>query len=149
MNALLWELPSLREPVAVTEVEIYRDGGSVDVTLRDFVGQTVTIWFDHVIGSKQQGQMCLRDKETKILRPIAVGSNAEQETLLIIRQHLDQHYSAEEQTLLSVRDGRHGFRNISRKDYNGFLLLRCLQDAREYHKLVTVGVVRQDSEAAL
>ena len=131
-------LPALTEPVSVVAIDVYRDGGSVEVTLEDAQAQRLILFFACGVGIRPRGRLYL--KVTSCMRPITFHSSAETEAFRLLRQHLAERYAPEEQALLAALEGG-SVRNLCRHDLDGWTLLRCLKQAEELRKLVTWGVV--------
>lgn len=143
MGEVIQVLPPLEEPVCVLSVDIYRDGGSTEVFMRDANSQLLILFFDYRIGINPSGRLYLKTYEPACLYPVAQDSQAERDISRLLHQHLDQNYTALEQQQLASLDGSMGFRNISKHDHEGYLLLRGLEQLEELLKLAMLGVINR------
>ena len=134
------QLPPFEEPVFVISVEINRSG-SIEVRLKDAHMQLLDLFFSNSFGRMRR--FYLQVSATNCIHPVAQNSQAERDIVRFLRQHVTQIYSIEDQLMLKVLDGRGGFRNISKRDHEGFLLLQCLKHVEELRKLVTFGILER------
>lgn len=135
------QLPSFTEPISVLSVDIHRDGGGVEVALSDAKGQRLELWFDSRFGRLER--LYLQMSASQCSHPIAQNSRAEQDIARWLRQHVEQNYSLEEQKRLLSLDGRLDLHNISKRDHEGYILLKRLVGIEELRKLVIFGIVER------
>ncbi len=114
---------------------VLRDGGTTLVLLRDASGQQQGCRFDYSIASRTRGRLYLPDRSWLGLaksEPVPLDGEAHCAVLEVIARHLNSNYTPEEQEALAALDGSGGFRGISKRDHEGYLLMFC---ARELKRL--------------
>lgn len=112
----------------VEEIMILRDGGTIRVLLSDANAQQCWCRFDYSIGSKTRGRLYLPGRfwtgsEKSQLVPL--NDELHHAVLDALARHLNLNYTEEEQEALAALDGNGGFHSISKRDYEGYLLIYC------------------------
>lgn len=117
---------SLKEPITIKRIDIYRDGGSIGVVLVGAEGQELSFCLDGGRKSKTRDRLYIGPS-----RPVRDPANLipkgdERETAVIqmLQSILDREFSAEEQAALS---GSYGRRKLSEAERKAALSLAVIE----------------------
>jgi hypothetical protein len=123
------DLITKQDSISVTQVRVMRDGGTVSVYLNDDVGQPLPICFNGRIGSQTRGRIYVGalQHDTPGARLVPLGDEVEHAIIKILKRCLNQEFTDREQEALARIEGSGGFRDISRRDQRGYLLIHCIR----------------------
>ncbi len=121
----------LRLPVSVTQIEEYKDGGSVRLVLAGAGGKQASFYFDYSMGSRTRGRLH-EGPDPALLgaKLVPPGSGKEQAVLFFLQSFLDSQYSrAQQRDLFRTSAGDASLREGT-KGVNARLLLRGMDRLR-------------------
>lgn len=118
---------SLRRPVILTEIQRWRDGGSLGFTLTDRNRKTLTCCVDYRIGSKTNGSMFIGATHATHdgAQKVPIGSQTEKALLLLLKSWVDDHFMEGKQSELLERNTVDG---LTRIEFDAWTILHFIKN---------------------
>jgi len=118
---------SLKRPVTLTEIQRWRDGGSLGFTLTDRNRKILTFCVDYRIGSKTKGSMFIGATHATHdgAQKVHIGSQTEKALLLLLKSWVDDNFTEAKQSELLERNTVDG---LTRMEFDAWTILRFLKN---------------------
>lgn len=115
---------SMTRPVAIEQMDVYHDGGTTYVCLRDARDKLLVFCFDYRAHSLTRGRIYLHAQHPTHRRAKLATREEEAKVIREIQAWLDSHFTADQQEALLKRGSVVG---LSRSEKYAFWLLRALR----------------------